>query len=59
VKSGPRLTTLNSDTVRGEFDVLSGQRLRIFGTAATSRGERENRPVLWQTTLTAGVSVQF
>jgi YaiO family outer membrane protein len=26
---------------------------------STSRGERENRPVLWQTTLTAGVSVPF
>ena len=59
IRAAVDLTTLNSDTVRGEFDVLSGQRLRIFGTAATSRGERENRPVLWQTTLTAGVSVQF
>ncbi len=53
------LTTLDTDTVRGEFDVLSGRRLRIFGSGATSRAQRTNRPVLWQTTLTAGVSVQF
>jgi len=59
IRAAVDLTTLDSDTVRGEFDVLSGRRLRIFGTAATSRGERANRPVVWQTTLTAGVSVQF
>ena len=59
IRSAVDLTTLNSDTVRGEFDVLSGRRLRIFGSGATSRGERANRAVLWQTTLTAGVSAQF
>ena len=34
------LATLNSDTVRGEFDVLFGTRLRIFASGGTSRQER-------------------
>jgi YaiO family outer membrane protein len=59
IRSTVDLTTLDADTVKGEFDVLSGRRLRIFGHTATSRRERADRPVLWQTTMQAGVSVQF
>jgi YaiO family outer membrane protein len=59
VRSVEDLTTLNGDTIRGEFDVLSGRRLRIFGSGGTSRQERANREVLWQTTVNGGVSVQF
>ena len=52
------LGTLNSDSVTGEFDVLCGPRLRIFGSGGTSR-ERALRRSVWQTTLTSGLSVQF
>ena len=51
--------TLRSDTVGGEFDLLLGTRLRLFGSAGTSREERADRSPLWQTTVTSGLSVQF
>jgi hypothetical protein len=54
------LANVNSNTVRGEFDLLVGARVRIFGSGGTSRLER---PVtgspLWQTTITSGLSIQF
>jgi len=53
------LATLDSDTVRGEFDRLFRTRLRIFGSVSTSRQERANRPTLWQTTITGGFLAQF
>jgi YaiO family outer membrane protein len=53
------LATLDSDTVRGEVDRLFRARLRIFASGSTSRQERVNRPTLWQTTVTAGLSAQF
>jgi YaiO family outer membrane protein len=53
------LATLNSDTLSGEFDVLVGTRLRIFGSGGTGRQERVDRPMLWQTTIISGLSVQF
>ena len=53
------LTTLNGDTVRGEFDVLSGKRLLIFGALGITRQERTNRASQWQTTIYSGISVQF
>ena len=59
IRSVEDLTTLNGDTVRGEFDVLSGKRLRVFGAVATGRQERTDRSPLWQTTIYSGLSVQF
>ena len=59
IRSLEDLTTLNGDTVRGEFDVLSGTRLRIFGAVATGRQERTDRSPLWQTTIYSGLSLQF
>jgi YaiO family outer membrane protein len=59
IRSLSDLATLNSDTVRGEFDVLFGTRLRIFASAGTSRRQRLERPPLWQTSLSSGFSVQF
>jgi YaiO family outer membrane protein len=59
IRSLVDLATLNSDTFGGEFDVLFGTRLRIFGSAGTSRQERTTRPTLWQTTVNSGFSVQF
>ena len=53
------LTTLNSDTIRAEFDHLFGGRLRVFGYGSTSRQERVNLPVLWQVGVSGGLSVQF
>ena len=53
------LATFNSDTVRGEFDVLLGSRTRLSGSAGVSHQERPNRSPVWQTTITAGLSVQF
>jgi YaiO family outer membrane protein len=53
------LAMLNSDTIVGEFDILFGARLRLFGSAGTSREERVDLPPLWQTTITSGLSVQF
>jgi YaiO family outer membrane protein len=53
------LTTLDSDTVRGEFDVLFGSRLRIFASGGTSRQEFPQRSPLWQTSVSSGLSVQF
>jgi YaiO family outer membrane protein len=59
IRSLEDLRTLNGDTVRGEFDVLSGKRLRIFGALATGRQERTARSPLWQTTIYSGLSLQF
>ena len=59
IRSIEDLTTLNGDTVRGEFDVLSGRRLRIFGALGITRQERTNRASQWQSTVYSGVSVQF
>ena len=53
------LATFNSDTVRGEFDLLLGSRMRLSGSAGVSHQERPNRSPVWQTTITAGLSVQF
>ena len=53
------LTTLDSDTIRAEFDHLVGGRLRVSGTGGTSRQERANLPVLWQFSVSGGLSVQF
>jgi YaiO family outer membrane protein len=59
IRSIQDLATLNSDTVRGEFDHLIGSRFRLFGSAAASHQERADRVPVWQTTLSAGASVQF
>ena len=54
------LVNVNSNTVRGEFDVVVGTRLRIFGSGGTSRLEpRAVESPLWQTTILTGFSVQF
>ena len=50
---------VNSDTVGGEFDILLGTRLRLFGSGGTSHEERADRPSLWHSTITSGLSVQF
>ncbi len=59
VRSVQDLATFNSDTVRGEFDLLLGSRTRLSGSAGVGHQERPNRPAVWQTTITAGLSVQF
>ena len=53
------LATFNSSTVRGAFDVLLGMRTRLSGGVGTSHQELPTRSPLWQTTITAGLSVQF
>ena len=53
------LATFNSDTVRGEFDVLLGSRTRLSGSAGASHQERPNRSPVWHTTITTGLSVRF
>ena len=59
VRSIQDLAMLNSDSIRGEYDVLFGTRLRIDGSLSTSHDERVNRAPVWQTTFTLGFSVQF
>ena len=59
VRSVQDLATFNSDTVRGEFDLILGTRTRLSGGAGVSHQERPNRGPVWQTTITAGLSVQF
>jgi YaiO family outer membrane protein len=59
VRSIQDLATFNSDTVRGEFDVLLGSRTRLSGSAGVSHQERPNRSPVWHTTITTGLSVQF
>lgn len=54
------LANVNSNTLRGDFDILVGTRVRLFGTGGTSRLERRaSDSPLWQTTITSGLSVQF
>ena len=54
------LGNVDSDTVRGEFDVVVGTRMRIFGTGGASRQERPvNGSPLWRTTIMTGLSVHF
>ena len=53
------LTTLDSDTIRGEIDRQLAGRFRAFTAVGTSRQERQGRPRLWQTSLNAGLLVQF
>jgi len=59
VRSIEDLSTFNSETARGEFDVLLGSRTRLFGTAAASHQQRSLRSPRWQTTLLAGLTVAF
>ena len=59
VRSIQDLATFNSDTARGEFDVLLGSRTRLTGSAGLSHQERPNRSPVWQTTITAGLAVRF
>ena len=59
VRSVQDLATFNSDSVRGEFDLLFGSRTRLSGSAGASHQERPNRPPRWQTTVTAGLAVRF
>jgi YaiO family outer membrane protein len=59
VRTFADLVTFDSDTVRGEFDVLLGSRTRLSGSAGVSHQERPNRSPVWHTTITAGLSVQF
>ena len=53
------LATFNSDSVRGDFDLLLGPRTRLSGTAGLSHQERPNRSPVWHSTFTAGLSVRF
>ncbi len=59
VRSQFDLLTLRAHTIRGEFDVLAGKRLRVFASGSTSRQERVSLVPLWQTTISSGISVQF
>jgi YaiO family outer membrane protein len=53
------LTTLDSDTVRTEFDQQIARRFRVFATAGTSRQERQSGRGLWQTSISGGFTVPF
>jgi YaiO family outer membrane protein len=53
------LVSLDANSIRGELDHLAGARVRISLSGATSRQERVNGSPLWQTTVTAGLAVQF
>jgi YaiO family outer membrane protein len=53
------LAALDANTIRGELEHLAGNRVRLILNGGTSRQERANGLPLWQTTITAGVSVQF
>ncbi len=53
------LTTLDSDTIRGEMDRQLAGRFRAFAGVGSSRQEREGRPRLWQTSFNGGLLVQF
>ena len=59
IRSVEDLTTLNGDTARAEFDVLSGKRFRVFGALGITRQERTHRALQWRTTIYSGVSVQL
>ena len=59
IRSVADLATFDSDTVRGELDLLLGSRTRVSGSAGVSHQERPNRSPVWQTTINAGLSVQF
>ena len=53
------LARLHSNSVRGEFDILFGRRLRVDGSVTASHQERVDVAPVWQTTLTAGFAVLF
>jgi hypothetical protein len=53
------LTTLASDSVRGEVDAVVGARLRLFASGGTARQEQTTPSALWQTTFSGGVTVLF
>ena len=53
------LATLDSDTVRLDVTLLLARRLRLHGTAGTSRQERQHADLLWQTSLSGGFQVLF
>ena len=59
IRSLDDLATVDSDTVRGEFDVLIGTRLRVDGSLGTSYTDHPTRGPVWQTTFTGAFSVQF
>jgi YaiO family outer membrane protein len=59
IRSIGDLAILDSHSIRGELDRLLARRLRYFASAGTSREERVLQPPLWQTTISAGLYVQF
>jgi YaiO family outer membrane protein len=59
VRSLEDFISLRSDSIRGEVDMWVGTRLRIDGGVTASYQERSNRPNVWQTSITTGLSVHF
>ncbi len=59
IRSVEDLARLHSDSIRGEFDVLFGTRLRVDGSVATSHDGRVNGAPVWQTTITGAIAVMF
>lgn len=59
IRSIDDLARLHSNSVRGEFDILFGRRLRVDGSVTASHQERVDLAPVWQTTLTAGFAVLF
>jgi YaiO family outer membrane protein len=59
IRNAADLTTLDSDSVRGDFSRVWRQRLRWSASLGTSRQELQNGRLLWQTTFTGGLTVLF
>ncbi|MEO7276273.1 MAG: YaiO family outer membrane beta-barrel protein, partial [Vicinamibacterales bacterium] len=59
IRNAADLTTLDSDTIKGEVDQLFARRLRLFATGGTSRQARQVNGTLWQTSFGGGFMVLF
>ena len=59
IRNAADLTTMDSDTIKLEADQLFARRLRLFGSAGTSRQARQVNGPLWQTSAGGGVMVLF
>ena len=53
------LTTLDSDSIRGDVSRVWRQRLRWSASLGASRQELQSDRLLWQTTFTGGITVLF
>jgi len=59
IRSESDLATLDSNAIAGEWDVVITDRLRVFGSASTSRQEQASGDGVWQTTIVNGLWIRF